>query len=123
MFEYIPIEEDLFSQEIGGYKSFSIKVFLVVEDKYEIHKENVNYNPEQLSLKLSSIIPQLVYGLELRMVEEKLKEVKNSISIASRVPGADEQVLALMKEQSELNAKKKQVSADLANCKLKRLEV
>ena len=36
MFEYIPIEEDLFSQEIGGYKSFSIKVFLVVEDKYEI---------------------------------------------------------------------------------------
>ena len=97
--------------------------FSLVEDKYEIHKENVNYNPEQLSLKLSSIIPQLVYGLELRMVEEKLKEVKNSISIASRVPGADEQVLALMKEQSELNAKKKQVSADLANCKLKRLEV
>ena len=97
--------------------------FSLVEDKYEIHKENVNYNPEQLSLKLSSIIPQLVYGLELRMVEEKLKEVRNSISIASRVPGADEQVLALMKEQSELNAKKKQVSADLANCKLKRLEV
>ena len=97
--------------------------FSLVEDKYEIHKENVNYNSEQLSLKLSSIIPQLVYGLELRMVEEKLKEVRNSISIASRVPGADEQVLALMKEQSELNAKKKQVSADLANCKLKRLEV
>ena len=97
--------------------------FSLVEDKYEIHKENVDYSPEQLSLKLSSIIPQLVYGLELRMVEEKLKEVKNSISIASRVPGADEQVLALMKEQSELNAKKKQVSADLANCKLKRLEV
>ncbi len=97
--------------------------FSLVEDKYEIHKENVNYNPEQLSLKLSSIIPQLVYGLELRMVEEKLKEVKNSISIASRVPVADEQVLALMKEQSELNAKKKQVFADLANCKLKRLEV
>ena len=97
--------------------------FSLVEDKYEIHKENVDYSPEQLSLKLSSIIPQLVYGLELRMVEEKLKEVKNSIAIASKVPGADDQVIALLKEQSELNAKKKQVSADLANCKLKRLEV
>ena len=94
-----------------------------MEDNYEIHKENVDYYPEQLSLKLSSIIPQLVYGLELRMVEEKLKEVKNSIAIASKVPGADDQVIALLKEQSELNAKKKQVSADLANCKLKRLEV
>ena len=97
--------------------------FSLVEDKYEIHRETVDYTPDQLSLKLSSIIPQLVYGLELRIVEERLKEVKNSISIASRVPGADEQVLALMKEQSELNAKKKQVSADLAKCKQKRLEV
>ena len=97
--------------------------FSLIEDKYEIHKETVNYTPEQLSLKLSSIIPQLVYGLELRIVEEKLKEIKNSISIASRVPGADEQVLALMKEQSELNTKKKQVTADLAKCKQKRLEV
>ena len=97
--------------------------FSLVEDKYEIHKENVNYTPEQLSLRLSSIIPQLVYGLELRMVEERLKEVKNSIAIASKVPGADEQIISLLKEQSELNAKKKQVAADLANCKLKRLEV
>ena len=36
MFEYVPIEEDLFTEEIGNYKSFSIKVFLVVGDKYEI---------------------------------------------------------------------------------------
>jgi hypothetical protein len=57
------------------------------------------------------------------MIEEKLKDVKNSISIASRVPGADEQVLQLMKEQSELNTKKKQVTAELAKCKQKRLEV
>ena len=97
--------------------------FSLVEDKYEIHRETVDHTPEQLSLKLSSIIPQLVYGLELRIVEERLKEVKNSISIASRVPGADDQVLALMKEQSELNAKKKQVNADLAKCKQKRLEI
>jgi hypothetical protein len=97
--------------------------FSLIEDKYEIHKENTDYTTEQLSLKLSSIIPQLVYGLELRMIEEKLKDVKNSISIASRVPGADEQVLQLMKEQSELNTKKKQVTAELAKCKQKRLEV
>lgn len=97
--------------------------FSLVEDKYEIHKENINCAPEQLALKLSSVIPQLVYGLELRIVEERLKEVKNSIAIASKVPGADEQVISLLKEQSELNAKKKQVTADLANCKLKRLEV
>lgn len=97
--------------------------FSLIEDKYEIHKENVEITPDQLSLKLSSIIPQLVFGLELRIVEGRLKEIKNSISIASRVPGADEQILALMKEQSELNAKKKKVAADLANCKLKRLEV
>ena len=97
--------------------------FSLVEDKYEIHKETVDYTPDQLSLKLSSIIPQLVFGLELRIVEGRLKEVKNSISIASRVPGADEQIISLLKEQSELNAKKKQVAADLANCKLKRLEV
>ena len=94
--------------------------FSLIEDKYEIHKENIEITPEQLSLKLSSIIPQLVFGLELRIVEGRLKEIKNSISIASRVPGADEQILALMKEQSELNAKKKKVAADLANCKLKR---
>jgi seryl-tRNA synthetase len=94
-----------------------------VEDKYEIHKENVEITPDQLSLKLSSIIPQLVYGLELRIVEEKLKEVKNSIAIASKVAGADDQIISLLKEQNELNAKKKQVTADLANCKLKRLEV
>ena len=97
--------------------------FSLIEDKYEIHKENVEITPDQLSLKLSSIIPQLVFGLELRIVEGRLKEIKNSISIASRVPGADEQILALMKEQSEFNAKKKKVAADLANCKLKRLEV
>jgi DNA primase len=97
--------------------------FSLIEDKYEIHKDNINYTPEQLSLKLSSIIPQLVYGLELRMIEERLKEVKNSISIASRVPGADEQILELMKEQSELNANKKRVTAELAKCKQKRLEV
>ena len=97
--------------------------FALVEDKYEIHKENVEITPDQLSLKLSSIIPQLVYGLELRIVEEKLKEVKNSIAIASKVAGADDQIISLLKEQSELNAKKKQVTADLANCKLKRLEV
>ena len=97
--------------------------FALVEDKYEIHKENVEITPDQLSLKLSSIIPQLVYGLELRIVEEKLKEVKNSIAIASKVAGADDQIISLLKEQSELNAKKKQVAADLANCKLKRLEV
>ena len=97
--------------------------FSLIEDKYEIHKENTDYTTEQLSLKLSSIIPQLVYGLELRMIEEKLKDVKNSISIASRVPGADDQVLQLMKEQSELNTKKKQVTAELAKCKQKRLEV
>ena len=97
--------------------------FALVEDKYEIHKENVQITPDQLSLKLSSIIPQLVYGLELRIVEEKLKEVKNSIAIASKVAGADDQIISLLKEQSELNAKKKQVAADLANCKLKRLEV
>ena len=95
----------------------------MVEDKYEIHRETVDYTPEQLSLKLSSIMPQLVHGLELRIIEEKLKEIKNSISIASRVPGADDQVVALMKEQSELNAKKKQVTAELAKCKQKRLEV
>ncbi len=97
--------------------------FSLVEDKYEIHRETVDYTPEQLSLKLSSIMPQLVHGLELRIIEEKLKEIKNSISIASRVPGADDQVVALMKEQSELNAKKKQVTAELAKCKQKRLEV
>ena len=97
--------------------------FSLVEDKYEIHKENVNCTPEQLALKLSSVIPQLVYGLELRIVEERLKEIKNSIALASKVPGADEQIISLLKEQSELNAKKKQVTADLANCKLKRLEV
>jgi DNA primase len=97
--------------------------FSLVEDKYEIHRETVDYTPDQLSLKLSSIIPQLVFGLELRIVEERLKEIKSSISIASRVPGADEQILALMKEQSELNAKKKQVTADLAKCKQKRIEV
>ena len=97
--------------------------FALVEDKYEIHKENVEITPDQLSLKLSSIIPQLVYGLEFRIVEEKLKEVKNSIAIASKVAGADDQIISLLKEQSELNAKKKQVTADLANCKLKRLEV
>lgn len=97
--------------------------FSLIEDKYEIHKDNINYTSEQLSLKLSSIIPQLVYGLELRMIEERLKEVKNSISIASRVPGADEQILELMKEQSELNANKKRVTAELAKCKQKRLEV
>lgn len=97
--------------------------FSLVEDKYEIHRETVDYTPEQLSLKLSSIMPQLVHGLELRIIEEKLKEIKNSISIASRVPGADDQVVALMKEQSELNAKKKQVTAELAKCKQKRLEI
>ena len=97
--------------------------FSLVEDKYEIHKENVDITPEQLSLKLSSIMPQLVFGLELRIVEERLKEIKNSISIAAKVPGADEQILALLKEQNELNAKKKQVTADLAKCKQKRLEV
>lgn len=97
--------------------------FSLIEDKYEIHRETVDYTPEQLSLKLSSIMPQLVHGLELRIIEEKLKEIKNSISIASRVPGADDQVVALMKEQSELNAKKKQVTAELAKCKQKRLEV
>ena len=97
--------------------------FALVEDKYEIHKENVEITPDQLSLKLSSIIPQLVYGLELRIVEEKLKEVKNSIAIASKVAGADDQIISLLKEQNELNTKKKQVTADLANCKLKRLEV
>jgi DNA primase len=97
--------------------------FSLIEDKYEIHKETVEFSTEQLSLKLSSIMPQLVFGLELRIIEEKLKEIKNSISIASRVPGADDQVLALMKEQSELNAQKKQVTAELAKCKQKRLEV
>lgn len=97
--------------------------FSLIEDKYEIHRETVDYTSEQLSLKLSSIMPQLVHGLELRIIEEKLKEIKNSISIASRVPGADDQVVALMKEQSELNAKKKQVTAELAKCKQKRLEV
>jgi DNA primase len=97
--------------------------FSLVEDRYEIHKENTDYTPEQLSLRLSSIIPQLVHGLELRMIEERLKEIKNSISIASRVPGADDQILALMKEQSELNLKKRQVSAELTKSKQKRLEV
>jgi DNA primase len=97
--------------------------FSLIEDKYEIHKETVEFSTEQLSLRLSSIMPQLVFGLELRIIEEKLKEIKNSISIASRVPGADDQVLALMKEQSELNAQKKQVTAELAKCKQKRLEV
>jgi hypothetical protein len=58
-----------------------------------------------------------------KRAEERLKEVKNSISIASRVPGADEQILELMKEQSELNANKKRVTAELAKCKQKRLEV
>jgi hypothetical protein len=58
-----------------------------------------------------------------KLIEEKLKEVKNSIAIASKVAGADDQIISLLKEQSELNAKKKQVTADLANCKLKRLEV
>jgi hypothetical protein len=57
------------------------------------------------------------------MIEERLKEIKNSISIASRVPGADDQILALMKEQSELNLKKRQVSAELTKSKQKRLEV
>ena len=97
--------------------------FSLVEDKYEIHRETVDYTPEQLSLKLSSIMPQLVHGLELRIIEEKLKEIKNSISIASRVPGADDQVVALMEEQKELQKKQKQVKKDLDNCKLKRLEV
>ncbi|MEE0990085.1 MAG: DNA primase [Paludibacteraceae bacterium] len=97
--------------------------FSLVEDRYEIHKESTDYTPEQLSLRLSSIIPQLVHGLELRMIEERLKEIKNSISIASRVPGADDQILALMKEQSELNLKKRQVSAELTKSKQKRLEV
>ena len=94
-----------------------------MEDKYEIHKETVDYTPDQLSLKLSSIIPQLVFGLELRIVEGRLKEIKNSISIASRVPGADEQVLELMKEQSKLHTKKKQVEEDLKKYKRRRLEV
>ena len=97
--------------------------FSLIEGKYEIQKENIEISPEQLSLKLSSTIPQLVHELELRMIEERLKEIKNSISIASRVAGADEQILELLKEQSELNAKKKKVTADLAKCKQKRLEV
>ena len=97
--------------------------FSLIEGKYEIQKENIEISPEQLSLKLSSTIPQLVHELELRMIEERLKEIKNSISIASRVAGADEQILELLKEQSELNAKKKKVAADLAKCKQKRLEV
>jgi hypothetical protein len=57
------------------------------------------------------------------MIEERLKEIKNSISIASRVPGADDQIFALMKEQSELNLKKRQVSAELTKSKQKRLQV
>ena len=97
--------------------------FSLIEGKYEIQKENIEISPEQLSLKLSSTIPQLVHELELRMIEERLKEIKNSISIASRVPGADEQILELLKEQSELNAKKKQVASELAKCKQKRVEI
>lgn len=98
-------------------------IFSLVEDKYEIHKKNVEITPEQLSLKLSFIMPQLVHGLELRIVEGRLKEVKNSISIASRVPGADEQVLELMNEQTKLHTKKKQVEEDLKKYKRRRLEV
>jgi len=36
MFEYVPIEENLFSSEIGNYRSYSIKVYLKVGKKYEI---------------------------------------------------------------------------------------
>ncbi len=36
MFEYIPVEEALFSNDLGEFTSFGIKVFLVVDKKYEI---------------------------------------------------------------------------------------
>ncbi len=36
MFEYLPVEEALFSNELGEFTSFGIKVFLVVDKKYEI---------------------------------------------------------------------------------------
>lgn len=97
--------------------------FSLVEDKYEIHKENISYTPEQLGLRLSSIIPQLVYELELRIIDERLKEIKNSVAIANSVSGAETQILELLKEQKELNNKKKIVATKLAGSKLKRLEV
>ncbi len=104
-------------------KNIQDYTFSLIEGKYEIQKENVDISPEQLSLKLSSTIPQLVHELELRMVEERLKEIKKSISIANSLSGADTQILELLKEQKELNDKKKIITNELANCKLKRVEV
>lgn len=36
MFEYKTVKEDLFSEDLGDFSSFGIKVFLVVDKKYEI---------------------------------------------------------------------------------------
>lgn len=91
--------------------------FALVEDKYEKHKENVEYTPEQLSLKLSSVMPQLVHGLELRIIKEKLNRIKDSIDNKS------ENALELMKEQKELKKKQVEIDDELKKYKQRRLEV
>lgn len=36
MFEYIPVKEELSSEDLGDFTTFGIKVLLVVDEKYEI---------------------------------------------------------------------------------------
>jgi DNA primase len=97
--------------------------FSLIEDKYEIYKETEDYTPEQLSLKLSSITPQLVHGLELRIIEEKIKKIVDSIKILNKKSGVEDQIIGLMNEQKELNKKIKEIKDKLKDCKQKRLEV
>jgi DNA primase len=94
--------------------------FSLIEEKYQINKEREEYTPEKLSLKLSSIIPQLVYELEGRIVDERLKEIKASIKSLGNA--SEEEIKRLLNEQQELINKKKDITAALNASKQKRLE-
>lgn len=94
--------------------------FSLIEEKYQINKEREEYTPEKLSLKLSSIIPQLVYELEGRIVDERLKEIKASIKSLGNA--SEEEIKRLLNKQQELINKKKDITAALNASKQKRLE-